>query len=70
MQTLVLVRKLPVPLLQFIPWALLLLGHLEGNAVMINKNSEDSLAQVEEVNEKYEVESGMSLDVKGNLKKN
>ena len=37
---------------------------------MVNKNSEDSLAQVEEINDKYEVESGMSLDVKGNLKKN
>ena len=37
---------------------------------MFNQNSVDSLAQVEEINEKYEVESGMSLDVKGNLKKN
>ena len=45
-------------------------SHLEGNAVMFNQNSVDSLAQVEEINEKYEVESGMSLDVKGNLKKN
>ena len=36
---------------------------------MFNQNSVDSLAQVEEINEKYEVESGMSLDVKSNLKK-
>ena len=32
---------------------------------MFSQNSVDRLAQVEEINEKYEVESGMSLDVKG-----
>ena len=36
---------------------------------MFNQNSVDSLAQVEEINDKYEIESGISLDVKGNLKK-
>ncbi|RMX50519.1 hypothetical protein pdam_00024182, partial [Pocillopora damicornis] len=35
-----------------------------------NQSSEEDLAQVEEIVQKYELESGQSLTVKGNLKKN
>ena len=35
-----------------------------------NQSSEENLAQVEEIVQKYELESGQSLTVKGNLKKN
>ena len=44
-------------------------SRLEANTVKANQGSEDSLAQVEKIIDKYELESGQSLGVKGNLKK-
>ena len=45
---------------------------MEANQTITNQvsNTEDDLAQVEEIVEKYELESGQPLSVKGNLKKN
>lgn len=42
----------------------------EAIQLSINQSSEEDLAQVEEIVQKYELESGQSLTVKGNLKKN
>ena len=45
-------------------------NRLEANQLNINQSSEDDLAQVDEIVQIYELESGQSLSVKGNLKKN
>ena len=42
----------------------------EALQLSISQNSEDDLAQVEEFVQKHELESGQSLTVKGNLRKN
>ena len=42
----------------------------EASQASSNQSSEDDLAQVEEIVERYELESGQSLTVKGNLRKN
>ena len=47
-------------------------NHPQTNQCSTNQltSKEDDLAQVQEIAEKYELESGQSLNVKGNLKKN
>ena len=47
-------------------------NHLQANQCSTNQltSSEDDLAQVQEIAETYELESGQSLNVKDNLKKN
>ena len=39
-------------------------------ANQLNQSSEDNLAQVDQITHNYELESGRSLGVKGNLKNN
>ena len=66
----VLARKLPVSQLQKLTLDSPTTSQPEAIQLNTNQSSKEDLAQVEEIVQKYELESGQSLTVKGNLKKN